>query len=410
MTKAGSKKSVIFNFKITALPKRFFNKSTLKMATIQISETVKLRMWAIFHNLRTDGKRLIFKYMLKPNIPYLAFDDRWLMLLGIPFIALILPFIFFGNDVQTFLANAHQEYLEALSYTAAYWFFNRYLMIVLRKRFNAFSDTLKRFAIQMALIAVGAPVISIAIGTFFNFFWKMLGSSDLFEPTFLQGLGSTYILTFAVAMFYDTIYFFHKYKEAIVEKEKIQLAHIQGQLENLRNQINPHFLFNSLNTLMNLIPTDPDRAMGYLDKLSRFYRYAVSNQEQQLVPLRTELDNLKIYADLLRERFHDGIQITLPEDVPTNAQILPLCLQLLIENAVKHNVVSTKKPLHVDVEIMENGRAIRVKNNIQKKIREADSTGMGLKNIRTRLAFFTQESLEVKEVEGAFAVVVPLIF
>jgi sensor histidine kinase YesM len=379
------------------------------MATFQISARVRLQIWAIFHNLRTDGKRLIFKYMIKPNIPYLAFDDRWLMLLGIPFIALILPFIFFGNDLQTFLANAHQEYIEALSYTSAYWFFNRYLMIVLRKRFNAFSDTLKRFAIQIALIAVGAPLISIVIGVFFHFLWNFLGSTDLYEPTFAQGLGSTYVLTFAVAMLYDTVYFFHKYKEAIREKDRIQMAHIQGQLENLRNQINPHFLFNSLNTLMNLIPTDPNRAMGYLDKLSRFYRYTVSNQEQQLVPLQTELENIVIYADLLKERFHDGIQITLPEAAMGPAQILPLCLQLLIENAVKHNVVSTKKPLHVTVELVDGGKAIRVKNNIQPKIREADSTGMGLKNIRTRLAFFTKEPLQVSEAEGYFVVTVPLL-
>ncbi|MEZ4962854.1 MAG: histidine kinase [Saprospiraceae bacterium] len=348
--------------------------------------------------------------MIKPNIPYLAFDDRLLMLLGIPFIALIIPFIFFGNDLPTFLANAHQEYFEALTFTSAYWFFNRYLMIVLRKRFNAFSDTLKRFAIQMALIAVGAPLISISIGTFFHFLWKFLGSNDLYEPTFMQGLGSTYVLTFAVAMLYDTIFFFHKYKEAIQEKDRIQMAHVQGQLDNLRNQINPHFLFNSLNTLMNLIPTDPTRAMSYLDKLSRFYRYTVSNQEQQLVPLQTELENIRIYADLLKERFHDGIQISLPEAAVGKAQILPLCLQLLIENAVKHNVVSTKKPLHVAVELANDGKAIRVKNNIQPKIREADSTGMGLKNIRTRLAFFTPEPLEVKEAEGEFTVVVPLVF
>ncbi len=377
------------------------------MATIQISEKVRLRIWAIFYNLRTDGKRLIFKYMIKPNIEYLAFDDRWLMLLGIPFLALIIPFIFFGIDIDTYLATAHQEYFEALAYTTAYWFFNRYLMIALRKRFNAFSDTLKRFSIQVVLIAVGAPIISIVIGVFFHFLWLFLGTSDLYEPTFMQGLGSTYILTFAVAMLYDTIYFFHKYKEAILEKEKIQLAHIQGQLENLRNQINPHFLFNSLNTLMNLIPTDPDRAMNYLDKLSKFYRYAVSNQEQQLVPLKTELDNMKIYADLLKERFHEGIEITIDDSTVNGAQILPLCLQLLIENAVKHNIVSKKKPLQIEVK--KDGDYMSVKNNIQKRIHEVKSTGMGLKNIRERIAFFTEEPLIVEENENTFMVSVPLV-
>ncbi|MCB0518237.1 MAG: histidine kinase [Lewinellaceae bacterium] len=348
--------------------------------------------------------------MIKPNIPYLAFDDRLLMLFGIPLLTMIIPFVFFGFNWETYWPSAHQEYPESLVYTTVFWLFNRQLMIVLRKKYNAFSDTLKRFGIQLLVIAVAVPFFSITLGILLNQIFQMLGTTDLRQPTLLQALSSTYVLTFALVMLYDTIFFFHKYKEAIQEKDRIQMAHVQGQLDNLRNQINPHFLFNSLNTLMNLIPTDPTRAMSYLDKLSRFYRYTVSNQEQQLVPLQTELENIRIYADLLKERFHDGIQISLPEAAVGKAQILPLCLQLLIENAVKHNVVSTKKPLHVAVELANDGKAIRVKNNIQPKIREADSTGMGLKNIRTRLAFFTPEPLEVKEAEGEFTVVVPLVF
>ncbi len=348
--------------------------------------------------------------MLKPNIPYLAFDDRPVMLIGIPILSLIIPFLFFGVDLATYLSVAHQEYFESLAYTTAYWLFNRYLILTLRKRFNSYNDAMKRFGIQLAIIVFAVPIISILVHTVIELVYSIFGLNDLLNPTLLQGFGSTYVLTFAVVMFYDAIYFFHKYKEAILEKDRIQMAHIQGQLDNLRNQINPHFLFNSLNTLMNLIPTDPNRAMNYLDKLSRFYRYTVSNQEQQLVLLSTELENVRIYVELLRERFHEGIQVSLPEKVTGSAQILPLCLQLLIENAVKHNIVSQKKPLRIEVEITEEGKAIQVKNNIQKKIREADSTGMGLKNIRSRIAFFTTSPLAVTEDDHHFAVSVPLIF
>lgn len=349
--------------------------------------------------------------MFKPNIQHLAFDDRLLTLLGIPLMALIIPFVFFGVDWQIYRQVWYQEYPESLIYTSVFWFSNRYLMIVLRKRFNAFSDTLRRFALQLAIITVMVPVFSIGIAVFLRIFvYDFFGLQDLMEPTFIQGLSSTYVLTFTVIMFYDAIYFFHKYKEAIVEKDRIQMAHVQGQLDNLRNQINPHFLFNSLNTLMNLIPTDPNRAMSYLDKLSRFYRYAVSNHVQHLAPLRTELESVQLFADLLKERFHEGIRFSLPEETTVNAQILPLALQLLIENAVKHNIVSRKKPLHIEVAIAEDGRAVLVRNNIQKRIRAVSSTGMGLKNIRTRLAFFTQEPLVVTEDDHYFCVVVPLIF
>lgn len=352
-------------------------------------------------------RKLLNYDMIKPNLQYLAFDDRWLLLIGIPTIALLIPFIFFGVDLNTYLNSIHQEFFESLVYTTSFWTFNRYLMIALRKRFNAFSQTLKRFTIQSITIILGVPIISTIITLMMRVVFELLGTKDLFEPTFFQGLSSTYILSFAVIMLYDTIYFFHKYKEAIVEKEQIQLAHIQGQLENLRNQINPHFLFNSLNTLMNLIPNNPDRAMNYLDKLSKFYRYTVSNQEQQLVPLKTELENVTIYTDLLKERFHDGIQINLPENIEYEAQILPLCLQLLIENAVKHNIVSKKKPLQITLKNEDD--YIWVENNIQKRIHQVKSTGMGLKNIRERIAFFSDQPLLVEESTDSFKVGVPLI-
>jgi two-component system LytT family sensor kinase len=354
-----------------------------------------------------ENQKLWNPDMLKPNLQYLAFDDRWLILVLIPSIAILIPFTFFGIDLATYLKNIHQEFFESLTYTTIFWMFNRYLMVSLRKRYNAFSQTLKRFTIQSIIILLAVPIMSFAITGVLDAVFKLLGTKDLYEPTLFQGLSSTYILCFAITMLYDTIYFFHKYKEAIVEKKQIQLAHIQGQLENLRNQINPHFLFNSLNTLMNLIPTNPDRAMNYLDKLSRFYRYTVSNQEQQLVPLKTELENVTIYADLLKERFHEGIQISLPEEVHYDKQILPLCLQILIENAVKHNIVSKKNPLQVTLKNEDN--YIWVENNIQKRIHQVKSTGMGLKNIRERMAFFSDQPLLVEENTHSFKVGVPLI-
>lgn len=345
--------------------------------------------------------------MIKKNIKYIAFDDRWLVLIGIPILTFLTPFIFFGRDLEGVRNTAHQEYFEGLFFTTVYWLYSRALFIWLRKKYDAFEMSLKRLLIQFAIVLFTLPFISILLGLTTVAYYKITGGEDLYEPTFLQGMAATYFLTFIVTLFYEVIYFFHKYKEAILEKEKIQLAHIQGQLENLRNQINPHFLFNSLNTLMNLIPSDPNRAMNYLNKLSRFYRYTVSNQEQQLVPLSTELENVKIYADLLKERFHDGIDISVSEDTINGAQILPLCLQLLIENAVKHNIVSTKKPLKI--EVSKEGEYIYVRNNIQKRIREVSSTGMGLKNIRNRIAFFTDIPLTVNEKESTFEVTVPLI-
>jgi hypothetical protein len=348
--------------------------------------------------------------MFKPNIPYLAFDDRRMMLFGIPLLALTLPFVFFGMDVPTFVRTISVEFWHYITFTFVYWMLNRYLIISLRKKYEGFGKNRQRLIVQLLIIIPAVPLISLILDGFCKgFYHDFLQLQDPFEPTFLQGILSTYVLTLSITALYEAIYFFYKYKEAIVEKEQIQRAHIQGQLDNLRNQINPHFLFNSLNTLMNLIPTDSERAMNYLSKLAKFYRYTVSKQEAPLVSLQTELENVRIYAELLQERFNKAIEITMPKTVSGTAEILPLSLQLLIENAVKHNILSHKKPLKIDIELSVDGTYIAVKNNVQKKIQEISSTGMGLKNIRNRVAFFTDAPLIVHEDSHSFVVSVPLI-
>ncbi|MEM6966535.1 MAG: hypothetical protein AAF573_17355, partial [Bacteroidota bacterium] len=126
--------------------------------------------------------------MFQPNLQYLAFDDRWLLLVGIPVISLLVPFIFFGVDLTTYFNNIHQEFFEAMVYTTSFWIFNRYLMIVLRKKYNAFSQTLKRFMIQSVIILIAVPFISITITMIMRTTFAALGTKDLFEPTFFQGL------------------------------------------------------------------------------------------------------------------------------------------------------------------------------------------------------------------------------
>ncbi len=346
---------------------------------------------------------------IKPNIPYLAFDDRKLLLFGIPILAAAVPLIFFDVSVENYLVMFHQELPEGIIYTSAFWFWNRYLLISLRKKYDVLTQSVRRFTLQVLIIIITAPLISIAITYLLDIFYANTGLVDLCDPTLVQGMASTYFLTVSVMLLYDTIYFFHKYKEAIMEKEWIQQAHIQSQLDNLRNQINPHFLFNSMNTLMNLIPEEGERARKYLSKLSTFYRYAVSKQEEATVPVDLELDNAKVYVELLQERFGKSLAIQMPDHVRTTKHTLPLSLQLLIENAIKHNIVSKSKPLHIQVLFSKDNKYLIVRNNIQRKIQSVESTGMGLDNIKKRIAFFTEDLLIVSTHDNNFEVRIPLI-
>jgi len=347
--------------------------------------------------------------LVQPNIQYLAFDDRKLLLYGIPLVALVSPLIFFGLTFEEYIEAAHLEIPEGIIYTSVFWFYNRYLLITLRKRFHSLANLVKRFTLQALIILVSAPLVSMLISFLLAKLYDVTPLEDFCDPTVSQGMAATYFLTFSVLLLYDAIYFFHKYKEALMEKEWIQKAHIQSQLDNLRNQINPHFLFNSMNTLMNLIPEDGDRARNYLGKLSTFYRYAVSKQEEATVPLSIEFENAKIYVELLKERFADSLEISLPEAVTMNRHTLPLSLQLLVENAIKHNIVSKSKPLKIDICLSKDEKYLVVRNNLQRKIQPVESTGMGLENIKKRIAFFTDELLIVSSENNLFEVRLPLI-
>ncbi|MEM8889557.1 MAG: histidine kinase [Bacteroidota bacterium] len=347
--------------------------------------------------------------MLKANIKYLAFDDRKFTLWGIPTITFLIPWIFFAIPLQDYPIVAHQKLPESFIFCAFFWLSNRYLLIKLRERYSSLDQALKRLFIQFIFIILITPLIDVVFGLIINSFYGFFQIEELCRTTFFQGAVATIFVSITVLALYEAIYFFYKYKEAIIEKEHLQQAHIQSQLDNLRNQINPHFLFNSLNTLMNLIPTDSDRAMNYLSKLSRFYRYAVGNREQASVPVKTELENLELYSDLLRERFAASIEIKLPGQMQMSGYLPPLSLQMLLENAVKHNIVSRTKPLKIEVSYDEVSHYIWVKNNVQKKIQAVESTGMGLSNIRKRLAFFTQQPIQVLETKTSFEVGIPII-
>lgn len=347
--------------------------------------------------------------LIQPNIQYLAFDDRKLLLYGIPLVAVVSPLIFFGLSFDEYIEAAHLEIPEGIIYTSVFWLYNRWLLITLRKRYDSLTHLVKRFSLQILIVMVSAPLLSATITFLLGKVYDVTPLQDFCDPTLSQGLAATYFLTFSVLLLYDAIYFFHKYKEAIMEKEWIKKAHIQSQLDNLRNQINPHFLFNSMNTLMNLIPEEGEKARNYLGKLSTFYRYAVSKQEEATVPLSMEFENAKIYIELLKERFADSLEISLPEQIPGKCHVLPLALQLLVENAIKHNIVSKSKPLEIDISISSDGKHLVVSNNLQRKIQPVESTGMGLENIKKRISFFTDELLIVSKSNHTFEVRLPLI-
>jgi len=204
------------------------------------------------------------------------------------------------------------------------------------------------------------------------------------------------------------VYFMSKYRDASIESEQLKKMNAEARFEALRNQINPHFLFNSFNVLSNLVYKDPDTSSKFIDQLSDVYRYLLYNQDNRLVSIKDELRFIDSYFYLLKIRFGESIKLNLTVDSKVEDKLIaPATLQMLVENAIKHNVASRKCPLEVN--IYNKSHHIVVENNKNlKKIKEKTS-GLGLKNIRNRYTFLSNDGDVVVNSNGMFQVKIPII-
>ncbi|GAB3711909.1 hypothetical protein GCM10027592_49960 [Spirosoma flavus] len=237
-------------------------------------------------------------------------------------------------------------------------------------------------------------------------------SFNMFGFDFVQA--ATNFIFFQViyeALFFarDSRQYQQKLKQAEQEQEKLRVANLQSQLDTLKQQVNPHFLFNSLNVLDSLIEDDPRQARVFLEELSTVYRYLLRANEQHLTDLGTELDFIHSYYHLLRTRHGPALQLNVMIDERYQSYRLPpLTLQLLIENAVKHNIILPDQPLHIDIFTDEESR-LQIRNNVQRKTMRVVSNGVGLTNILTKYKMLDQPAPIISEKDGQFLVTLSLI-
>ena len=201
----------------------------------------------------------------------------------------------------------------------------------------------------------------------------------------------------------------NRLRQAEREKEALEKTNLQSQLEALKQQVNPHFLFNSLNALGTLIEDEPKQASLFLEELSTVYRYLLRSNEQNLISLAAELDFIHSYMHLLKTRYGAGLNVMIEVDARhETCQIPPLTLQLLVENAVKHNIILPEQPLTVSI-FTNAHKQLVITNNLQRKNSRIHSNGLGLNNILTKYKMLGQAVPTVHESEKQFAVLLPLI-
>ncbi|OUD36700.1 2TM domain-containing protein [Flavobacterium sp. FPG59] len=216
------------------------------------------------------------------------------------------------------------------------------------------------------------------------------------------------IITFFVTLTIHAIYFYKAYNENKVKEQKIIAGTANAKFESLKNQIDPHFLFNSLNVLSSLIEENPENAQRFTTSLSKIYRYVLEQKDKELVSVAEELAFAKTYMNLLKMRFENSITFQLPTDFDNlEARVVPLSLQLLLENTIKHNVVSENKPLQITIFIQDN--YLVVQNNLQKKEVLQDRQGVGLQNIVSRYALLSKRKVLVEQTETDFKVLIPIL-
>jgi len=209
---------------------------------------------------------------------------------------------------------------------------------------------------------------------------------------------------------YNTIIFYFKeYRSTRLEAEELKRFQVQAELQLVKNQINPHFLFNNLNVLSTLVMQNNNEANRFIEEFSKVYRYILNNHEKELVDLKTELHYINPYIFLLEKRFGEGLKvnINIPEHYK-DCLVIPAALQMLIENAIKHNIVSRSKPLHIDLHINGN-HTIVVSNNLQVKPSVENSTEIGLRNIIKRYSLVSNREVIIDSEENEFRVTLPLI-
>ncbi|MDT0605903.1 sensor histidine kinase [Croceitalea rosinachiae] len=338
------------------------------------------------------------------RIKYLGFNDFWFAAVGILFLSFVTDFLFNNSFFRFPFSEAVIIWSVSLFFTICDWLIIRTVIILLRKKYPNISDIGKRLVL-LFLTIVGTVLIVDFIGN------RIL--SIIFEDLNVQSspqvlLPIIIISTMTMAI-YEAIYYYIRLKKSIREEEQAKQAVVQAELDALKNQAQPHFLFNTLNTLRDIIDQNPkEDAKEFVDKLSDVYRFILESGSVNLTSLKDELKFAKSYIHIQSERFGQNLKMKwIIPNTSLDSMIVPMSLQLLLENAIKHNVISKAKPLRILVEVENN--YLVVSNKIQSKSTQIPSTKVGLRNIEKRYHLIAGKSIEIRNEKNQFRVSLPLL-
>jgi len=341
--------------------------------------------------------------------------DKWFRLIGITCISLQAVY---GNKLYQGPFNGAwllRVFLIVVSVTLV-WEGNRWIILHFRDKFSSPHALAKRIAfvfisgllftwLLMACADIARYCIIYGIATT----REEIATGHLFSTLFRNAASKSLLMFILFFGIYEALYYYTRLKQSEEEKKQLEKEKLWSQLEKLNQQVNPHFLFNTLNSLSSLITEDPQEAEKFILEMSKVYRYLLDNNRHELVTLETELKFIQSFYQLLKLRYGKGVELTWPAASPYNDHLLPpLTLQLLVENAVKHNTTSKDKPLQVSILTTDQAELI-IRNNLQRRTTPPLSHKIGLSNIAEKYRIMQQAAITVKEEEDSFIVCLPLI-
>jgi uncharacterized membrane-anchored protein YhcB (DUF1043 family) len=330
----------------------------------------------------------------------------WIEYLAMPLVSMVTWFL---APVYSFESPAEAQVLSGFILVGVSvsvgWRLNLSLMNGLQKQMDRLNHPLRHLLVRVGLISLLAiPILAVFFAAGFLLMGPPYPDSETFVQAVLMGLALTLVLHLG----YEALYVLTHWRRERERARQLEIERLTAELDSLKTQLNPHFLFNNLNTLLYLIEQEPDKARNFTTDLADTFRYTLQAHQSPLSTVAQEQVFIQQYLGLLAYRFEEGLKfsVDLPEDIG-NRQLPSFALQLLVENAVKHNSTSSSQPL--DVQIRATDTEVVVENTLQPRSGPVHGTGQGLKNLNRRYELLGNTHPVVERTAGTFRVRLPLL-
>jgi two-component system LytT family sensor kinase len=342
------------------------------------------------------------------KLPQYSRKDLWVFVTVMPLIVVVYNTLLFGGRYFTELRIFLGSSLATLLIMSPFWFIFTWIAVTLRNRFPKDSQLMQRIVISIIVfILINAMIVTILFRGYDYFHFL---DYELNQVRYQWTLLAAAIFNVFTTILHEGVDSFDKWKKTLVETQQLKKEYMKSRLLGLKSQMNPHFLFNSLNSLSSLISENTEDAEKFLNEMSKVYRYLLRSDDT-LVPLETELQFLKSYFYLLKVRYRDGINLDLQiKEEQLKLQIPPLTLQLLVENTFTSNTISKDQPLQIRISSLGD-RWLQIQHNLQQKIRIniPESEPAGLDNIVNKYRLLCRQTVAIRQTETQRIIHIPLI-